>query len=89
MLEMGPDVKDDELNLKYDRHWLAVLKNTNHLLSVEKKNRLALAFSLLAVLCGKMGCESGFIGIDQFHFSVSEYGSRFMCQNCTSVLEVS
>jgi hypothetical protein len=39
VLEIGPDVKDDELNLKYDRHWLAVLKNTNHLLSVEKKNR--------------------------------------------------
>ncbi len=53
---MGPDVKDDELNLKYDRHWLAVLKNTNHLLSVEKKNRLALPFSLLAVLCWKLGC---------------------------------
>jgi hypothetical protein len=45
VLEIGPDVKDDELNLKYDRHWLAVLKNTNHLLSVEKKNRLALKFS--------------------------------------------
>jgi hypothetical protein len=53
VLEIGPDVKDDELNLKYDRHWLAVLKNTNHLLSVEKKNRLALAFSFLAVLCLK------------------------------------
>jgi hypothetical protein len=68
VLEMGPDVKDDELNLKYDRYWLAVLKNTNHLLSVEKKNRLALAFSLLAVLRGKLGCGSGFKGMDQFRF---------------------
>jgi hypothetical protein len=39
VLEIGPEVKNDELNLKYDRHWLAILRNTNHLLSVEKKNR--------------------------------------------------
>ena len=42
MLEIGGEVKDDELNLKYDPYWLAVLRNTNHLLSVEKKNRFIL-----------------------------------------------
>jgi len=39
LVEVGEPVKDDDIILKYDAHWLAVLKSTNHLLSVEKKSR--------------------------------------------------
>ena len=40
VLEIGQPVgKEEEVVLKYDPAWLAILRSTNHLLSVEKKPR--------------------------------------------------
>jgi len=39
VVEIGSKVENDEVVLKYDPHWLAILKSTSHLLSVEKKTR--------------------------------------------------
>ena len=40
VLEIGEPVgKEEEVLLKYDPAWLAILRSTNHLLSVEKKPR--------------------------------------------------
>jgi len=40
VLEIGEPVgKEEEVVLKYDPAWLAILRSTNHLLSVEKKPR--------------------------------------------------
>lgn len=40
VLEIGKPVgKEEEVLLKYDTAWLAILRSTNHLLSVEKKPR--------------------------------------------------
>jgi len=39
VMEVGPPVTDDDVVLSYDPSWLAILKSTSHLLSVEKKAR--------------------------------------------------
>ena len=40
VLEIGKPVgNEEEVLLKYDTAWLAILRSTNHLLSVEKKPR--------------------------------------------------
>jgi len=39
VVDIGSKVENDEVILKYDPHWLAILKSTSHLLSVEKKTR--------------------------------------------------
>ena len=40
VLEIGKPVEsEEEVVMKYDPAWLAILRSTNHLLSVEKKQR--------------------------------------------------
>jgi len=39
IVDVGAEVLDDEIKFEYDSDWLAILKSTNHLISVEKKPR--------------------------------------------------
>lgn len=39
VIEVGAPVTNEDISLKYDKDWLSILKNTNHLTSVEKKTR--------------------------------------------------
>eukprot|EP00088_Acartia_fossae_P049504 TRINITY_DN5455_c1_g1_i9.p1 TRINITY_DN5455_c1_g1~~TRINITY_DN5455_c1_g1_i9.p1 ORF type:complete len:543 (-),score=132.16 TRINITY_DN5455_c1_g1_i9:340-1968(-) len=39
VLDIGPPVQNDDISIQYDADWLAILKSTNHLISVEKKPR--------------------------------------------------